>query len=100
MQSDKGKVHTGQIMSNLFKYRYMQSIVFVAAVLAAILMVRNVCAATGASREILVASGGHAHVSIVVGEKSNEFCQYAASELARYLKLMSGADVAIIKESE
>lgn len=63
-------------------------------------MTQNDCAAAGSSREIIVASAGHAHVSIVVGEKSNEFYQCAASELARYLKLLSGADVAIVKDSQ
>jgi len=47
-----------------------------------------------------VVSGGHSHVAIVVGEQPGESYQYAAAELARYLRALSGAEVKIISDAE
>jgi len=75
--------------------------VLFAAVIAAIFAAQTVVAApVGASQSIVVASGGKAKVSIVVGSQPDETYQYAASELARYLKDLSGAEVAIIHDSD
>jgi hypothetical protein len=48
---------------------------------------------------ITVASGGHAQIAIVVGDKAAEAYQFAAKELARYLHLLSGAEVAVISDA-
>ncbi len=77
----------------------VQRIVFVAALFIAVFGAPSLKAAP-ASQSVLVASGGHSHVSIVVGEKPTAMDEYAASELARYLHILSGADVAVIKESD
>ena len=52
------------------------------------------------SGPILVASSGHAQVAIVLGEHPQESYQYAAAELARYLRILSGAEVKIISDAQ
>ena len=47
-----------------------------------------------------VASGGRAQVSIVGGKLPTETHQYAAAELARYLKILSGTEIKIISDEE
>src|SRR2546429_476255 len=54
-------------------------------------------AAAQRSGQIVIASAGQAQVSIVLGERSNETYQFAAAELAKYLKILSGATVKIFK---
>jgi len=49
---------------------------------------------------IVVASGGRAQASIVLGEQPTEFYRFAASELARYFKTLSGAEIKIISNTE
>ena len=57
-------------------------------------------AAAQRSGQIVIASAGQAQVSIVLGERSNETYQFAAAELAKYLKILSGATVQIVSDSE
>ena len=85
-----------------FSYRHtVQTIAFGAALFAAIFTTGFTQAAPPRpSGPILVASGGHVRVSIVLGERPTESYQYAAAELAKYLKNLSGAEVAIIKDAE
>src|SRR5690348_3302990 len=66
----------------------------------AVLATHTATAATGSTQSIPVASGGKAQVSIVVGPKASGLYQYASTELARYLKLLSGAEVAIVSDSD
>jgi hypothetical protein len=48
---------------------------------------------------IPVAHAGKAQVVIVRGEAAGDLTRYAATELAKYLKILSGADVPIVPES-
>src|SRR5207249_5587284 len=57
-------------------------------------------AAAQRSGQIVIASAGQAQVSIVLGERSNETYQFAAAELAKYLKILSGATVKIVSDGE
>src|SRR2546427_921005 len=57
-------------------------------------------AAAQRSGQIVIASAGQAQVSIVLGERSNETYQFAAAELANYLKILSGAAVKIVSDAE
>jgi len=57
-------------------------------------------AAAQRSGQIVIASAGQAQVSIVLGERSNETYQFAVAELAKYLKILSGATVQIVSDSE
>src|SRR2546423_2702840 len=57
-------------------------------------------AAAPRSGEIAIASAGQARVSIVLGEESSETYQFAAAELAKYLKILSGAAVKIVPDTE
>jgi hypothetical protein len=75
--------------------------VFSAVLLAAILGGRDVRAAqANAAGSITVTSRGHAQVSIVVGAHPSEAYQYAAAELARYLRLLSGAEISVVTDGE
>src|SRR6516225_1895287 len=53
-----------------------------------------------ASGPILVASRGRSQAAIVMGEQPAESYRYAAAELARYLHILSGAEVKIIADTE
>src|ERR1700758_774743 len=64
------------------------------------LAVQHAHAAAQGSGQMVVASGGQAQVSIVLGERSNETYQFAAAELAKYLKILSGAAVKIVSDTE
>lgn len=76
--------------------RAVQRFAVWAILFAAIFTAENVLAAAPRAPEpILVASGGHARVSIVLGEQPTESYRYAATELARYLRILSGAEVTI-----
>src|SRR3989442_129667 len=52
------------------------------------------------SGSIVVASGGRAQASIVTGAQTTETYRFAASELARYLQTLSGAEIKIISDTE
>ena len=52
------------------------------------------------SGQIAVSSGGQPHVSIVLGAQPSEPYQFAAGELARYLKALSGAGIQVIAASQ
>ena len=72
-----------------------------AGLFAAIFSAQPVPAAPlSTSGPILVASGGHSQVAIVLGEQPAKSYQYAAAELARYLRTLSGAEVKIISDAE
>lgn len=57
-------------------------------------------AASGAIPPVVVASGGHARAVIVLTGKSTPQLQYAADELKRYFKSLSGAEVPIVSDAE
>ena len=82
------------------KYLRGQSLLLIAAFSAAMLGAQTATAAASSSPSIPVASGGKAQVSIVIGQTPNALSQYASTELARYLKLLSGAEVAIVSDSD
>jgi hypothetical protein len=56
--------------------------------------------AANSQSSIVVASGGHARVAILAPEKTTGLYPYAASELARYLKQLSGADIPIASDAD
>ena len=59
----------------------------------------NITGATNAG-SIPVASGGHSQASIVLGESAGDLSKYAASELQKYLRILTGAEPAIIAPRE
>ena len=80
--------------------------VILIAVLFAATFAEHLAAATrpagGAktSGPLVVAANGHARASIVLGKQPADLYKFAASELARYLQTLSGAEFKIISESE
>ena len=72
--------------------------------LAPLALILTVGQGQGASKNsgapIVLASGGHARVAVVLGEESSEHYRFAADELARYLRTLSGADVAIVSNTK
>ena len=71
------------------------------AALAIILTVGQGKAASKSSgTPIVLASGGHARVAVVLGEQSSEHYRFAADELARYLRTLSGVEVAIVSDAK
>ncbi len=55
--------------------------------------------ASGTSSATPIAVGGKPRAAIVRPETAGDLTKYAAGELAKYLKILSGADVPIIEES-
>jgi hypothetical protein len=49
---------------------------------------------------MVVAAGGHARVSIVLGERAGESYRFAAAELAKYLRILSGVEVTVIADAQ
>lgn len=71
------------------------------ALCAPIIPPQRMCAAAGNNgTPIVLAEAGRARVKIVLGRHPGPLCQFAASELARYLQTLSGAEAPIISDSE
>jgi hypothetical protein len=88
-------------MGHPVNHKTVQWLALLTAIFAVIFTAQILHAAPAeTSQAILVASGGHARVSIVLGERATESYQYAAAELAKYLKDLSGAEVTIINDAE
>ena len=75
------------------------NLVHLAAFVCATLFAGQSMLAAPSQPSMVVAAGGHARVAIVVGEKPAGLYAYAASELARYLKELSGAEVSVISDA-
>jgi hypothetical protein len=88
-------------MSHFFNRQTTQRLAFGAAMFAAIFTAPNVNAAPmGTSQPILVASGGHARVSVVLGERPTDSNRFAAMELAKYLRILSGIEIPVVSDAE
>ncbi len=65
-----------------------------------ILSTSLIAASSRTPESFLAASGGHAQVAIVAGKESSGLSKYAAEELAKYLKQLSGADIPVISDGD
>lgn len=52
------------------------------------------------SAPLVVAEGGRGRAAIVLGEGTSSTYEYAASELQKYLRALSGAQISIIRDSQ
>ncbi len=79
----------------------MQRVAFWAVLVAAIFAAQDLHAVPQKKlAPITVASGGRARVSIVMDARAAESYRFAATELARYLRILSGVEIPLITDAE
>ena len=79
----------------------MQRVAFWAVLVAAIFAAQDLHAVPQKKlAPITVASGGRARVSIVMDARAAESYRFAATEPARYLRILSGVEIPLITDAE
>ena len=79
----------------------MQRVAFWAVLVAAIFAAQDLHAVPQKKlAPITVASGGRARVSIVMDARAGESYRFAATEPARYLRILSGVEIPLITDAE
>ena len=86
---DKG----GSKMIRISYFALNARALLVCTLFAALSMGANARAATMATSSVSIVRGGRPQASIVLGEGAGELGKFAASELQRYLRTLSGAEL-------